>query len=613
MLFLHSHRQLFYVLLACLSIDVFLANSVTAQESGQQRTAGRIVKVTLYRDQAMVTREVEIAAGKGSDKIVIEGLPTQVNPNSLFAEGDSTTMVRATQFARRPVSSSPDEAISDKQKQIADIQTQQQTIASQQSVLNERLGYLSKLESFVAPTAMNELGHGVLNAETLKSMTEFHFQQRDEIAKEQLALGQKNQELQVALELAQRELASLTSSDNKEAFEAVVFFNRSNDQASTIRLSYLVTGCGWSPSYTLRTTDTNVDSSLEYNAMIHQFSGEDWQNVQLTLSTSSPAISSMRPSLAAHRITLSSEQAQQANTQDVVSQAFKGSIAVQQQAAYTLNNTIDFSGNAKASLTMNCALDDQSILELTTDLGVLKTLSTEQAAMAEQRSITYVLADSVTLNNRPDQQIVRIATPNLPANMYLVATPVLTNLVYRETELANKSQFDLMAGPIGIYLNDQFVGRSEIPFVTRGQKFIVGLGADPQLIAKREVVSRNEETQGGNRRITIRYRLKVENYHNESTLVRLLDRVPLAGDGTDVQIKLAADTPKISEDKIYQEIERPEGVLRWDMEVPGNGESASIEYGYSLEFDRQYSLSNANTQPANEQEFEQRLLRRNRY
>lgn len=612
-MFLHSYRQSFYIWLACLTASIFFANSLHAQQTDSQKTFGKISKVTLYRDQAMVTREIEIAAGKATDRIVIEGLPPQVNPNSLFAEGDAVTMVRATQFVRRPVSTSPNEAIRDKQKQIADIQTQQQQIVSEQSVLNDRLAYLSKLESFVAPTAMNELGHGVLNAETIKSMTEFHFQQRDEIAKQQLALAQKNQELQAALELAQRELGSLTNSDNKEAFEAVVFFNRNNDQASTIRLSYLVTGCGWSPSYTLRTTEDKRESVLEYNAMIHQFSGEDWRNVQLTLSTASPALSSMRPSLAAHKVTLTNAQAQPPTSQDVVAQAFKGSIAVQQQAAYTINNTIDFSGNARASLTMNCALDDQSTLELTTDLGLLKSIATEQAAMAEQRSITYSLADSVTLNNRPDQQIVRIATPTLPANLYLVATPVLTNLVYREAELANKSQFDLMAGPIGIYLNDQFVGRSEIPFVTRGQKFIVGLGADPQLVAKREVVSRNEETQGGNRRITIRYRLKVENYHTEATPIRLLDRIPVVSEGNDIQIKLASDTPKISEDKIYQEIERPEGILRWDLDVPGNGESASIEYGYSIEFDRQYSLSKESSQPINEQEFEQRLLRRNRY
>ena len=61
---------------------------------------------------------------------------------------------------------------------------------------------------------------------------------------------------------------------------------------------------------------------------------------------------------------------------------------------------------------------------------------------------------------------------------------MLTSYVYREAELANSSDQDLLAGPITVYLDGRFVGRGEIPTVA-GQTFVVGFGADPQLRARR--------------------------------------------------------------------------------------------------------------------------------
>jgi uncharacterized protein (TIGR02231 family) len=583
---------------------------VQGADSEVFRTPGRISRIVLYRDQALVTRDIEIEAGKHS-QIVVEGLPPQVNPQSLFAEGNESIVVRATQFSRRPVIVAPQEDVREKQSQIAKLDKQQQSITSQQSVLTSRLEYLSKLEGFVAPTAMGELSHGVLNAETLKSMTEFQSQQRTEIAMAQLELQQQAQEIQQQVDLLQREIAAITNQSTTEAIEGVIFLAGQSDQPSTVRISYLVSGCGWSPSYTLRAHQANRDATLEYNAMIQQFSGEDWSDVQLTLSTASPTLSAMRPAIAAHRLTLTSGQAQQ--QQEQVAQTYNDSKAIQFQANSVLRNAIDFNGNARASLTLNLAIEDLSTLELNADPKVLKSLAADQSTAAEQPSISYSLADLVTLTNRLDQQIIRVAHPTMPTNSYLVATPILTSLVFREAELANQSQLDLLAGPILVYLDDQFVGRTEIPSVARGQKFVVGLGAATQLRTKREVIDRTEETQGGNRRIVIRYRLKVENFANEKTSVRLLDRVPLAADASDIQVKLNDGMPKLSEDPIYAEIERPEGILRWDVEAKGSGKIAQVEYGYSIEFDRQYSLTKATDRQSSEQEFQQNLLRRNRY
>ena len=48
-------------------------------------------------------------------------------------------------------------------------------------LLKKKLAYLDQLEGFVAPTAKTELSQGVLDAEALKQITLFGFEQRQEI------------------------------------------------------------------------------------------------------------------------------------------------------------------------------------------------------------------------------------------------------------------------------------------------------------------------------------------------------------------------------------------------------------------------------------------------
>ncbi|ELU37420.1 hypothetical protein AG1IA_08550 [Rhizoctonia solani AG-1 IA] len=76
-------------------------------------------------------------------------------------------------------------------------------------------------------------------------------------------------------------------------------------EACSIKLSltYVVNGAGWKPAYELHAiTDSKTqaianNATLHYHASILQTTGEDWEDVQLTLSTASSAYSSYVPYL----------------------------------------------------------------------------------------------------------------------------------------------------------------------------------------------------------------------------------------------------------------------------------------------------------------------------
>ena len=89
----------------------------------------------------------------------------------------------------------------------------------------------------------------------------------------------------------------------------------------------------------------------------------------------------------------------------------------------------------------------------------------------------------------------------------------------------------------------------------------------------------------------------------------MFDRLPHTERATDVEIKLDDVTDELSENKLYQRVERGKGILRWDIDVPAsstNEDARLIEYTYSAEFDRQYQLAAVTSDvPSQQREFEQ--------
>jgi len=97
------------------------------------------------------------------------------------------------------------------------------------------------------------------------------------------------------LTLLKRKHDEITAGASRTEREAVLFLQKQAPGKADVRLNYLVNNCGWSPAYTMRSSDDHKKVRIEYNALIHQLSGEDWKDVSLTLSTASPALSASGP------------------------------------------------------------------------------------------------------------------------------------------------------------------------------------------------------------------------------------------------------------------------------------------------------------------------------
>jgi len=582
-------------LTACVSVDG-VARAVESIE-----TLGTVESVTVYRGQALVTRQVELPGPAGLYEAVIGDLPERVVPGSIYAEPVKGVEVRSVRYRVRPLEEDLREEVRKLDQQLQELQDQSQSIARRRQVLIEHKAYLGHPEQFVAPTATMELTRGVLNAETLQNLTLFILDQRSKLSDDEGKLAIEDRILRARTDVAQRERQALTGSSPKAAREAVVFVNVTEPGKVRLRLRYIVNGATWTPSYNVRTDAQRRQVILEYYASIQQTSGEDWNNVSMALSTATPSLVAKAPVLVPLAVGLaplamgdtkqSREELVRKQKQVETTRNFMPQQAQIGQVAQEPAGGKGARGRGQEDLDreLNTLACEGQLLDIVSAKVVARSPA-ERPALAEDEglSVTYELVTRTTLPSRTDQQLVQIASLPLEGEFYRVAMPVLTSYVYEEAGLTNTSPLALLAGPVSTYVDGRFVGHAEIPTVTIGERFAVGLGVDSSLRATRELVDRTESVQGGNRVAEFKYRLSIENFAAAPIFVRIMDRLPV-GKESEVKFTLLSSSIEETKEPLYQQVQRKKGILRWEIEVApqATGMNAqTLDYTFQVEYDK---------------------------
>jgi uncharacterized protein (TIGR02231 family) len=556
------------------------------------KAQGKIEAVTLYRGQAMVKRAVPVAAPAGPVELVVTGLPERIVPGSLYASAEGETQVRAVRYRTRAVGEVPRDEVRKLDAEIEAVQTEIRRLQSRRKILSKQSAYVASLHQFVAPTAKVEMTKGVLNAEELGKLTTFMFEQQQSLEDRSFEQQEAERQKQKELDLLQRRRATLTHGRSKTEREALVFLEKAGAGPATVRLNYLVTSATWSPVYNLHARNGAKEVKVEYSSLVQQMSGEDWSGVELTLSTASAALVADGVNLAPLWVSLVPKGKRRVAMAQLESNMRSAQSQLAQQNVGR-NTIVGFEGQISAQWDMNKAANLFNDAELVSRGDQLRRFQKLVQKRASGLSVNYRIPGPVSVASRSDQQMVRIAEIGLPATFYNVANPLLTEYVYRQADLMNSSRTALLEGTASVYVDGEFVGKGTVPMTARGQKLIVGLGIDPQLRAWREFVSKTERVQGGNREITFKYRLVLDNYKADDVVVRAFDRVP-HGD-SNIQVTLDDTTQKaLSTDKEYLRAFRPQGILRWDATVPKKSAAETahiVEYSYRLAFDRNLDIS----------------------
>ena len=419
-----------------------------------------IREVTLYSDTALVRRAGALAGG---GEYVIAGLPAALDPNNVRVrcEGGDVVDVETRERLQQALPSERLEALREKQKAIV---RELQLAADESEVLKQAAQHLEHMRAAEAAARGGEDARARPSVEAWTANFEFLARKTSEISRAQRENAWKQEELSERLAAAQKELGTAQSGGVVRVYDVRVSVEARGP--ATLDLEYLVSNTGWQPAYDLRARKTLDEVELAYRAKVWQKTGEDWNDVALSLSSARPQIGAQGPEPVAGWVGVLSHEPEQSGGFSVARKAMPGA----PRARYR--------GEGKA----------KSDSELSDAASGAAEPPPFAAVQSEGLSVRFQLPQPATIQSRAEPTTLLVGSATLAISPERQCVPALDTTVWLRGRAKNSSPWTMLPGTAAVFFGADYLGAAQLGVVAPGQEFTLHLGADPGLVVKREQV-----------------------------------------------------------------------------------------------------------------------------
>ncbi len=252
-----------------------------------------ITAVTVYSDQAAVTRSASVRLDAGRHQVAFDPLPANARPETAQVEAEGADILAVELLPPWPVDLG-DEWTKAQAKQnkllrkLADLQPRYEA-------LRQEAGLLTSLGR--SPVRKEgELGAALLASTRDEPVGRWQQARLDELASDAEDLRVTARGLRDQLDELQRSIAPAPD-DGRIRIVATLSLTR----ATTVKLraTTRISGPRWVPDYDLHLDPEGGVGRVSVNALVSQATGEDWAGVPLRLSTATPGAAASLPQLTA--------------------------------------------------------------------------------------------------------------------------------------------------------------------------------------------------------------------------------------------------------------------------------------------------------------------------
>ncbi|KZO92067.1 hypothetical protein CALVIDRAFT_504819 [Calocera viscosa TUFC12733] len=510
-----------------------------------------VSSVTVYQHRAEVVRNFAIELEAGQSEVQITKLPSCMDESSLRVDGLGNAVIFDVIYERltpeRNIPKASSEKVQEIETQLAALRRELKVLQSQTTVLDDFSHTLTAKD--VSPAQLVEfLGllsdkGGVLNEKV-----------------EDVQRKIKDKEVALAVE---RRGQVPSEEATKLATKVTVVVLAEQEGKAELTVTYVVSNADWSPLYDLRAT---VDASgkdatsisLNYRASITQITGEDWKDVALSLSTTSPLAGAQIPQLNAQRIGAPFIR-EQNRTRSFKKSFGGGGFAVAPGAPPP---------PAPMMVSMAAAQVAQQ-QSLYSDLQAPKPFMVVPTAHAREGAISanFFIEGLSSIPSDGTTHKVAIAVLDLTAKLEWIAVPKLNTSAFLQCQITNSSNYVLLAGPSNVFLDGSFVAKSQILYASPQDTFSCSVGVDPAIRITYPPVSKKARIQATGSIFNsskldstlFTQRISIKNTRQSSVKLLVRDQVPVSEDQKfkvdviepkDLGVAKAGDEVKVSQEAI---------------------------------------------------------------
>jgi uncharacterized protein (TIGR02231 family) len=487
-----------------------------------------IQEVIVYPDRAMVQRSQTLDLKSGKHILRFESASLNLDTNSLRGySADKDLVINGISSHLEPKPQSSSKEYNSLESKLQELELKKDLELKRIDSVNHDLFSVENYSKYLSfsisedPAQAKSTGENQFWMEAFQFLSKRKNFDRSKIQDSEITLDSINQEIKSI----EDQLSKIKSLNNRTYRVVELNVQALKDKKYDIGFYYVIYGASWNVSYSAQ-LDSDGTIKIDYFSNINQETGEDWKNVSLKLSTSSPSRGTSRPK--------------------VKSMFVYGKKAITTQE-YVQSETATLGGELSNSLEELAPAAET----VTTDLTELET---------QGGSLLFVIPEKATIPSLQKSHKVTIAQMIEKSNdlRYRIVGS-LQSSSHLAIQLTNKKNFPLLTGPVDSFRGNNFTGKSNIDYTPPGQKLLIGFGVDRTVDFSRNVKTYkdNASTLNSDLQFHTLVDLEVQNRSDVAKNISIYERIPIS-ELEEIQVNIVDDTTP------GFKVEQP-GILKWDL------------------------------------------------
>lgn len=553
-------------------------SSLFAQQQNKLIIRTDIKKIKLFLTSGEMTHESDLKLTKGRNKIVFAGISAFADPRSIqFTANGNYRLVSVNSEIDFMAGENVNPKITELKDSLEILQDKQQAKIDLLSSYQAEIGILNTNRDIKGKDQN-------LTVEQLKAVADFYRTRTFEINTKISAINKEKRIIDAKIDQTRNQLIELNYNENQRSNQVIILIDCDENQSIKGELKYLVSDCGWVASYDLLASDLSKPINLKYRALVYNNTGNDWNNVQLTLSTADPLLSASAPKLNPFYVDYQNAYYDYKN--DV-----NGGFSTPQIVSYDYRSEVEQKIKTENGRVYDLVQNNE-LINLDNDKNYLKGKLEEKnlqirgnqttTMQISAMSATFEIASLFSCPSDAKPYMVDIRDYNLNANFSFISVPKLDQGAYVLANITGWQDLDLLPGKTKVYFAGNYVGESFIATDNVSDTLSLSLGRDPKIQVIRKLKSEMsvKKVAGSTKKDTYYYDILVKNNHDIPINLIVYDQIPLTRMS---EITISTETTGTGTKNELT------GEVVYDLNLTA-GQNQTLELGYTIRYPKTQSI-----------------------
>lgn len=550
-------KSIILILALAISFNLLAQNAGGTEDIGinkkhtEKKVNSTVSAVTVFANQAQVTRVAKVSGEAGVFNIVFAQLSPYINMNSLEAKVDGNLTILSV--SNRNDYLNKDEKPADIilledslvkiNAELADFKADKETIVYQKDLMlaNKNVG-------------SNQVG---VKADELDDLMELYRKKLDDFKVNWFRLTRLEDKYNKAKYHVEQQLAAYNNGKLTLNNEVILTVKAENNfQNAQVELTYLVGNVSWSPYYDIRVKDNKSDVQFFLKANIYQSTGEDWNNVKLKLTTANPAEGGVKPELQTNWL---------------------GFQQIFPKKLQRLGGVVITGGTPASYGDKEVLIDADDPTQ-----GYMKAKFAQPKVSQNMFNTEFETSIAYSIPSDNQNHQVDLTSFAQSAIYGYSVVPKLNKEVFVTAQVLANDLINQISGEANVYYDGTFTGKTFIS-PTANDTLLLTLGKDKRIQVERKKLKEfcSNSFFGGTKTESVTWEITIKNTRKEAVTLTIEDQIPVSTD-KEIEVKLT--------DKGNANLDEATGKLTWKLDLAPE-KSQTIKFSFEVKHPKDKQLT----------------------